>query len=100
MRLVRQAQKCLSLANVCLCGRVVTDREPLWDPSNKISNSRANRDAVVSWADADAECQSLGYDGLASVRDQAEQDFLWLTLFADAGQQSVADAWKALKRSF
>ena len=47
---------------------------------------------TFDFLDADAECQALGYDGLASVRSQLEQDSLWL-LFQASGQQNSANAY-------
>ncbi len=46
----------------------------------------------VNFADADAACIAAGHDGLASIRSQLEQDYVWL-LFVSTGQQALGDAW-------
>jgi len=43
-------------------------------------------------ADADAACIAAGHDGLASIRSQLEQDYVWL-LYLTTGQESLTDAW-------
>lgn len=45
-----------------------------------------------SWAAADAACVAAGHDGLASIRSQLEQDYVWLLLIS-TGQQAAADVW-------
>ena len=48
-----------------------------------------------SWASADVECQNQGYDGLASIRTQLEQDYVW-ALFQATGQQAYQGVWIGL----
>jgi hypothetical protein len=47
---------------------------------------------AINWADADAACIAAGHDGLASIRSQLEQDYVWL-LYISSGQQTLTDAW-------
>ena len=48
--------------------------------------------ASTGWTDAQAACIAAGHDGLASIRSQLEQDYVWLLLQA-TGQQTVSDVW-------